>query len=65
MAKNVLVAGATGALGIRVVQELARRGEEFRVRALVRDKQKSERLAAEPGLGSAEVFAGDATRPET
>lgn len=54
MAKTVLVAGATGALGRHVVASLAARG--WRVRALSRDASKSV-------PGAAEVVAGDALVP--
>lgn len=56
---RVLVAGATGTLGLHVVRELIARGE--RVRALVRDPY-SRRAHS---LGAAELFAGDLLDPSS
>jgi uncharacterized protein YbjT (DUF2867 family) len=53
MSKRVLVAGATGALGSKVADELVRRG--FAVRGLTRDKSKAK--------GLIEVYEGDALKP--
>eukprot|EP00887_Chlorella_sp_A99_P004628 scaffold4.g4628.t1 len=62
----VLVAGATGGVGKRVVEQLLKRGQ--RVRALVRDVPKAEEmlgaLPAAPG-GSLELAAADVTQPRT
>lgn len=55
----VLVAGATGRLGVEVVRLLKERGE--RVRVLVRTPSRAKRLY---GVAD-EVFRGDAMRPET
>src|SRR5687768_15677366 len=55
----VLVAGATGRLGLEVVRECKARG--YRVRALGRS---IERLQALSGLAD-ELCAGNALRPET
>lgn len=54
----ILVTGATGTVGSRLVPRLVERGA--RVRALVRDRQKARAL----GVG-VEVVAGDLTRPDT
>ncbi|KAL3146124.1 hypothetical protein ABBQ38_015471 [Trebouxia sp. C0009 RCD-2024] len=62
----VLVAGATGGVGSRVVQALLQQGKA--VRALVRDEQKARRLLgrldAAPGA-SLEVVVADITKPES
>lgn len=64
---TVLVAGAAGYLGRHIVVELKRRG--YRVRAFVREEEKLKRQgpSLEPAIDTLvdEVFAGDATRPET
>ncbi len=57
--KTVLVAGATGYLGRRVVAELASRG--YRVRALGRSGEK---LAPIKDYAD-ELFVGDVTKPDT
>lgn len=54
----VLVVGATGSIGARVVQQALRDG--YAVRALVRDAARARRLPAE-----AERFVGELTRGET
>ncbi|MGD8398575.1 MAG: SDR family oxidoreductase [Anaerolineae bacterium] len=58
--KLVLVTGATGYIGGRLVPALLRAG--YRVRALVRDAR---RLQGRPWTERVEVVEGDATRPET
>jgi len=55
----VLVAGATGGVGKRVVQRLLERG--YKVRALVRDKDKAQTILG----NNTEIFVGDITKPET
>jgi len=50
----ILIAGATGTIGLPVVKSLCERGES--IRALVRSEKSSERLRA---LGVAEVSVGD------
>ena len=55
----VLVAGATGGVGKRVVQRLLERG--YRVRSLVRDIDKARVVLGDAG----EIFVGDITKPET
>lgn len=55
----VLVAGATGGVGKRVVQRLIERG--YKVRALVRDKDKAQTILG----NNTEIFVGDITKPET
>jgi uncharacterized protein YbjT (DUF2867 family) len=55
----ILVAGATGGLGKRVVQRLVERG--YRVRALVRDLDKAKSI-----LGNdVDLVVADITKPET
>ncbi|TVP57057.1 MAG: NAD-dependent epimerase/dehydratase family protein, partial [Nodularia sp. (in: Bacteria)] len=55
----ILVAGATGGVGKRVVRRLVERGEK--VRALVRDIEKARSI-----LGNdIDLVAGDITKPET
>lgn len=55
----VLVAGATGGVGKRVVQRLVERG--YKVRSLVRDIDKARAI-----LGNeVELAVGDITQPET
>jgi len=54
----VLVAGATGGLGKRVVRHL--KEQNYQVRALVRDAQKGKLLGED-----VEVVVGDITQPET
>lgn len=54
----ILVVGANGTVGSRVVAQLGERGEK--VRALVRDTRKATQLGA-----AVEVVAGDLARPET
>jgi len=54
----ILVAGATGGVGKRVVQRLLEKG--YQVRSLVRDKDKASSI-----LGDVETFVGDITQPET
>ncbi|HEV2705910.1 MAG TPA: SDR family oxidoreductase [Pyrinomonadaceae bacterium] len=56
---RVLVAGATGQLGRRVLAELRVRG--YATRALVRDERRASRLRGEAD----EAVVGDVTRPET
>ena len=55
----VLVAGATGGVGRRVVQRLKERG--YQVRSLVRDKDKARAILGE----EVELSVGDITQPET
>lgn len=55
----VLVAGATGGVGKRVVQRLIERG--YRVQALVRDPDKAQAILGD----DVELFTGDITKPET
>ena len=57
---TILVTGATGYIGGRLVPRLLEAG--FRVRCLVRDPA---RLQGRPWLGQAEVAAGDCLRGET
>jgi uncharacterized protein YbjT (DUF2867 family) len=55
----ILVAGATGGVGKRVVRQLVERG--YQVRSLVRDADKARAI-----LGDAvELVVGDITKPET
>ena len=56
----VLVTGATGYIGGRLVPRLLEAG--YRVRCLVRDAR---RLQGRPWSEQVEVVEGDATRPET
>jgi uncharacterized protein YbjT (DUF2867 family) len=58
---NVLVTGATGYIGGRVVQRLLA-GGQHRVRVLVRDR---ERAMARPWGDRVEVVEGDLQRPDT
>lgn len=55
----ILVAGATGGVGKRVVQRLLERGEK--VRALVRDIEKARSILGD----DIDLVAGDITKPET
>lgn len=55
----VLVAGATGGVGKRVVQRLIERG--YKVRALVRDYDIAQTILG----NNTEIFVGDITKPET
>jgi uncharacterized protein YbjT (DUF2867 family) len=55
--KRILVAGATGQLGLQVMREL--RGQGYWTRALVRDKGRAGEMACD------ELFEGDVTRAET
>lgn len=55
----ILVAGATGGVGKRVVRRLLERGD--RVRALVRDTQRAKEILGD----RVELFAADITIPET
>jgi uncharacterized protein YbjT (DUF2867 family) len=55
----ILVAGATGGVGKRVVQRLLERG--YQVRSLVRDKDKARAILGE----NVETYVGDITQPET
>ena len=55
----VLVAGATGGVGKRVVQRLQKRG--YQVRSLVRDADKARAILGE----EVELVVGDLTKPET
>lgn len=57
---RVLVTGATGYIGGRLIPELLERG--FRVRVLVRDRS---RIEGRPWAGNVEVFVGDLLEPET
>ena len=59
-ARLVLVTGATGYIGGRLVPQLLKAG--YRVRCLVRDAR---RLQGRPWSDRVEVIEGDATRPET
>jgi uncharacterized protein YbjT (DUF2867 family) len=56
--KDILIVGPTGNIGSELVKQLA--GAGHRVRALVRDRQKAERIAA-----LATPVVGDLTKPET
>lgn len=55
----ILVAGATGGVGKRVVRRLLEGG--YRVRALVRDSQRAKQMLGD----KVELFEGDITIPET
>ncbi|KZL49948.1 NADH:ubiquinone oxidoreductase [Nodularia spumigena CENA596] len=55
----ILVAGATGGVGKRVVRRLVERGEK--VRALVRDIDKARSILGD----DVDLVAGDITKPET
>lgn len=55
----VLVAGATGGVGRRVVQRLVESG--YQVRSLVRDIDKAQQMLDK----NVELWAGDITQPET
>jgi len=55
----VLVAGATGGVGKRVVQRLVERG--YKVRSLVRDVDKARAILGD----DVELAVGDITKPET
>ncbi len=57
--ETILVAGATGGVGKRVVRHL--QANNYRVRALVRDANKARALLGD----SVELFEGDITLPET
>ena len=59
-ARLVLVTGATGYIGGRLVPKLLKAG--YRVRCLVRDAR---RLQGRPWSDRVEIIEGDATRPET
>jgi len=66
--RTVLVTGATGGVGKRVVERLLAKG--VRVRALVRDVTKAKELlvdalAAQEGEGALVLAAGDITQPRT
>jgi len=54
----ILVAGATGGVGKRVVHRLLQKG--YQVRSLVRDRDKASSI-----LGDVETYVGDITQPET
>ncbi|MUL36755.1 CIA30 family protein [Gloeocapsopsis dulcis] len=54
----VLVAGATGGVGRRVVQRLIDRG--YKVRSLVRDAEKAKEILGD----NVELYVGDITKPE-
>lgn len=56
---TILVAGATGGVGKRVVQRLVDR--KYPVRALVRDCQRAKEILGD----GVELVAGDITKPET
>ncbi len=55
----ILVAGATGGVGKRVVQQLIERG--YQVRSLVRDTDKARAILGE----NVDLVVGDITKPET
>lgn len=55
----ILVAGATGGVGKRVVQRLIERG--YKVRSLVRDADKARVILGE----NVELVVGDTTKPQT
>jgi len=55
----ILVAGATGGVGKRVVQQLVERG--YKVRSLVRDAEKARAMLGD----NVELVIGDITKPET
>lgn len=55
----VLVVGATGGVGKRVVKRLVDRG--YQVRALVRNVEKAQEMLG----NNLELIAGDITKPET
>ncbi|MEG4516165.1 MULTISPECIES: CIA30 family protein [unclassified Microcoleus] len=57
--KLILVAGATGGVGKRVVKRLQQRG--YRVRALVRDTKRATEILGQ----NVELVEGDITLPET
>jgi uncharacterized protein YbjT (DUF2867 family) len=57
--ETILVAGATGGVGKRVVRQLL--ANNYRVRALVRDADQARALLGD----SVEIFEGDITIPET
>jgi uncharacterized protein YbjT (DUF2867 family) len=56
---EVLVAGATGGVGKRVVQQLVERG--YQVRTLVRDADKARAILGD----NVELVVGDITKPQT
>lgn len=55
----ILVAGATGGVGKRVVQQLIERG--YKVRSLVRDTDKAQAILGD----NVDLVVGDITKPET
>ena len=59
--EKVLVVGATGGTGLRLVTALRRNG--FRVRALIRDASKAALLDADGSGGKVEIAVGDAASP--
>ena len=56
---RVLVAGATGKTGCRIVEQLVQKGVE--VRALVRDRTKAQTMLP----GGVEIVVGDVLEPQT
>ena len=56
---TILVAGATGGVGKRVVQKLL--AQDYRVRVLVRDKERAKNILGD----RVELFEADITIPET
>jgi uncharacterized protein YbjT (DUF2867 family) len=58
--EKILVTGATGYIGGRLVPELIKRG--YRLRLLVRDPQ---RLSGRPWRDQVEIVQGDVLKPET
>ena len=64
MERRILVAGATGGVGTKIVSQLLEQGRPVRV--LVRDEDKAAKLFA--GVGQPEmleIVVGDVRRPET
>ncbi len=58
--RNILVTGATGYIGGRLIPKLLEKG--YRVRVLVRDP---ERLIGRPWVNQVETFQGDVLKPES
>ncbi len=55
--KKLLIAGASGGLGLEILKQLSK--EEYRIRALIRDPKKKDLVAPY----CHEIFLGDATQP--
>lgn len=62
MMSNILVIGATGGVGKRVVRQLVEKG--YGVRALVRDSNRAKTILGD-STHKIELFEGDVTLPET